>query len=58
MEWLSLMRHYGIPTRLLDWTHSFLVAAYFAVDDADKARDCAIWALDFNLIDDEIHKGF
>ena len=43
LEWLSLMRHYGAPTRLLDFTYSFYVAAYFALEEAK--RDCAVWAI-------------
>jgi hypothetical protein len=44
LEWLALMQHYGAPTRLLDWTYSFYIAAYFAVEKADD-KGCEVWAL-------------
>jgi hypothetical protein len=46
VEWLALMQHHGAPTRLLDCTFSFPVAAYFAAWEAKS--DFAIWAFNWN----------
>ena len=56
--WLCLMQHYRLRTRLLDWSESILVAAFFAVtDESSGRRDAkgqqtkapgAIWALSPN----------
>lgn len=49
LEWLALMQDYGAPTRLQDWTYSFFIAAYFAIEDTEE--DAAVWALDRTVTD-------
>ena len=42
---LSVMQHYGVPTRLLDWTANFWTAMYFACA-SDPGEDAELWCYD------------
>lgn len=54
-EWyvLAVAQHNGLPTRVLDWTASPLVAAHFACgDDRCKKDDGVIWCLHAGMLRD------
>ncbi len=51
-QWLALMQHHGAPTRLLDFTWSPFVAAFFALEKA-KTADCAVWAVNSSALQEK-----
>ncbi len=59
LEWLGLLRHYGAPSRLLDFTYSFYNAVYFAIAKIDKNKkndSAVVWAIDLDWLAAEAYK--
>lgn len=56
-DWLALMQHHHAPTRLLDWTESLWVAAYFAVE-SNWNSDGAIWWFNPATVIEDMEKRF
>jgi hypothetical protein len=52
-ELLMLAQHHGVATRLLDWSYSPLVAAFFATRPGHD-EDRAVWRLDWQ----RVHRAF
>ena len=56
-NWLSLAKHHGLPTRLLDWTYSPYVAMHFATHNLrDFNDDGAIWCVDYRQTNELLPK--
>src|SRR5919106_1802097 len=63
LTWLAQMQHYGIPTRLLDFTYSPFVALYFSVRNGHEEHlreHVRLWAVDAGAVNrrfDEVAQG-
>jgi hypothetical protein len=60
LDSITLMQHYGAPTRLLDWTLSPWVACYFAVhaQQDTKDEDAVIWSFNWDELDKYNHERY
>lgn len=56
---IARAQHFGMPTRLLDWTYSPYIAAFFAFSDFalgdDMNDDVAIWVMNQEIVKKAVH---
>ena len=64
-EWLALMQHYRVPTRLVDFTEVPVLALSFALEEmTQEESDFAVWAVlgqsfgyDFEHVAEQVNAG-
>jgi hypothetical protein len=57
LEWLSIMQHYGAPTRLLDFSYSMYVALFMAMDNV-FSDEYSLWCINTNVLNSSIMEEF
>lgn len=55
-HWLAYAQHIGVPTRLLDWTSSPLVATFFALQ-SESATDRAVFCVQYSKFLHEVDQA-
>ena len=56
VPWLEIAQHFGVPTRLLDFSGNPLVALYFACVDSPE-KDASVWIIDENAYNRKFYCG-
>lgn len=56
--WLFLAQHHGLPTRLLDWSESPLIALHFALHRNLHSDDAEVFALDPTRLNKKVLGNF
>lgn len=56
-EWMSTAQHYGLPTRLLDWSQSPLSALFFATENSSfkysEGDSSVVWCLNPTVLNEK-----